>query len=97
MTGTARKHRTFTLTNSFHGSTARVRVPADAVTEDASDYRPLLRVRISHAQYRRADKALCGIEGCTCGGIARDRDCQPTNGDFDACDFDVAVRPDSEE
>lgn len=97
MTSTERKTRTFRLTNSFHGSETRVRVPAGAVEDVDPSYGNAVLVTISHAQYRRADSALCGIKECRCGGIARDHSCQPTSGDFDRCNFQVFVPAHNEE
>ncbi len=55
-----------TLTNDFHGSAVRVRV----------DHTGLLTPR----QYKRADKVLCGISDCCCGGIHRDCSVEPATG-----------------
>lgn len=52
---------TMTLTNSFHGSTARVR--GEATTDEMGNP----AVRISDASKRRAERKLCGIKGCLCG------------------------------
>ncbi len=55
-----------TLANDFHGSSVRVRV----------DHTGLITPR----QYRRADKALCGMSDCCCGGIHRDCSVEPATG-----------------
>ena len=50
---------TITLSNNFHNSTARVRVP-DSGT-------------LSVSQVRRVRRELCGIATCTCGGNLSER------------------------
>jgi hypothetical protein len=50
--------RTITLTNDFHGTSARVRVEGSTLT---------------HRQALRARRKLCGIPTCTCGGYAGER------------------------
>jgi hypothetical protein len=97
MTETTKKTRTFRLTNSFHRSETRVRVPTEAV-EDVDDFgAKFARVRLSNRQYRSADNALCGITECKCGGIRRDQSCEPTSGDFERCDYTVSVPANYEE
>lgn len=44
-----------TLTNDFHNSQARVRVDVPGI--------------MSRAQVQRAQRKLCGISDCTCGGV----------------------------
>ncbi len=46
----------FTLTNDFHGTSTRIRVGADMI--------------VSARTCRRAWRDLCGIDDCTCSGIA---------------------------
>lgn len=56
---------TITLTNNFHGTSARTRAHADRET--------LLTART----VRRLSRALCGIPCCTCGGAVGERGPQP--------------------
>lgn len=46
--------QTITITNNFHNTTARLRVPDSG--------------SITKRQYQRAMRKLCGISDCTCGG-----------------------------
>jgi hypothetical protein len=75
------------LTNDFHGSKTTVR----AVLVRQADHDPA-RILLTNRQVRRANKALCGMAECSCGGLNRNHDCLPTSGDFDKCDYEVAVR-----
>jgi hypothetical protein len=59
------------LTNTFHGS--EVNVIGELVelgrryeTETPAGH---ALVRVSDAQQRRAERALCGIKGCRCGNL----------------------------
>jgi hypothetical protein len=47
--------RTVELANDFHGTSATVRVNSDGL--------------ISDRVCRRVHRDLCGIDGCTCGGV----------------------------
>lgn len=47
-----------TLTNDFHNTAIRLRVNGE---------------RLSIHQMQRARRALCGVEGCICGGAAGER------------------------
>lgn len=47
-----------TLTNDFHNTGINLILADDT---------------LSAHQLRRARKALCGVQGCTCGGIAGER------------------------
>lgn len=49
---------TITLTNDFHGTSVNLRVKGST---------------LSIHQIRRARRALCGVENCTCGGVAGER------------------------
>ena len=53
-----------TLTNDFHNSSARVLVG-------------LGNTELSESQIRRIRSKLCGISGCTCGGVLGQRGPQP--------------------
>jgi hypothetical protein len=46
--------KTITIINDFHNTETRIRVGDD--------------MSITKRQYQRARRALCGIQGCTCGG-----------------------------
>jgi hypothetical protein len=59
------KHFHFVLHNTFHGTSYRVRL-----RERISDHNEMY---LTPAQVARAHRALCGIKGCTCGGIAGQR------------------------
>ena len=48
-----------TIKNDFHGTVCTLR------TDDSG--------RLSSGQIRRCRKALCGIDGCTCGGELSER------------------------
>ena len=50
---------TITLTNDFHGTEISLKRST--------------RHRLSAGQVKKARAALCGIEGCTCGGNAGER------------------------
>lgn len=52
-----------TLTNNFHGTSTRVRI------KPASGGLYLLSKRQAHEAWRK----LCGVSGCSCGGIAGER------------------------
>jgi hypothetical protein len=52
---------TITLTNDFHNSAISLRSTTH---------------RLSAGQVAKARRALCGIDGCTCGGIAGTRGVQ---------------------
>ena len=51
---------TVTLTNDFHGTTARVRGLA------CNDEGGSPAVRISDSAKNRVERKLCGMKGCTC-------------------------------
>ena len=50
--------------NSFHNSTARVRVSEDKIHQDGNG----LQAQLSPSQQRRVQKCLCGMSDCCCGG-----------------------------
>lgn len=52
-----------TMSNDFHGSTATLRPRAGRISADA---------------WRRAMHKLCGISGCTCGGVRGSQVLAPT-------------------
>ena len=76
MTTAIEKLVTVTLSNSFHGTSTKVRVPhswADSqhsVTEylyiEATNFKATPAAK---ARFRRVSNALCGISDCCCGGI----------------------------
>ena len=56
-----------TLENNFHGTTVKVRPRNVSQMDNPS----LLAFVLSDRQYKRADKALCGMKDCRCGGVDR--------------------------
>ena len=54
---------TYTLTNDFHNTATRVRANGrrNAFGETV--------IQLTSSQKHRAEKALCGLAGCTCGGV----------------------------
>lgn len=56
--------KTITLTNDFHGQSVTLRLGQ----RNARGGWPL-----SQGQIRRARQELCGIAGCTCGGLLGER------------------------
>ena len=52
---TATTLKTITLTNDFHNSSVTVKVPKNGI--------------LSAGTTKRVYRELCGISGCTCGGI----------------------------
>ena len=56
------------LTNDFHGGEINLRPHRD----EWGEY-------LSQAQIDRADRVLCGISGCTCGGIRPARQIEETS------------------
>jgi hypothetical protein len=67
------------LTNSFHKTSATIRLKEWMVPQDQSitwcyiEYRATVPYASSHkaslALYRRVKNKLCGIKGCTCGVV----------------------------
>ena len=51
--------KTFELKNDFHNTSVRVK----PVVNDGYSY------VLTRRQVRRARRALCGVDGCTCGSI----------------------------
>lgn len=66
-----------TYSNDFHGTSARVRV-----TESRSG-----QYDLSRDQVRRIRAKLCGVSGCTCGGVIGQRG--PNEGDGTPCQWPV--------
>jgi hypothetical protein len=71
---TATKRIKVRLVNTYHGSAVNVAgelVEMGAPPRDQTNaFQPpagYARVRVSAGQVRRAERALCGIEGCLCG------------------------------
>jgi hypothetical protein len=72
----------YTIRNDFHGTSATVRVGESGL--------------LSPGQIKRVRKALCGIDGCTCGGPLSERGPQECAVEFAGCRnwVDVyAIRP----
>lgn len=59
----------YTVTNSFHGTSATVR---PVVVKEG---RFIGKLKISHRTALRLRSELCGVRGCTCGGTFGERDC----------------------
>ena len=65
-----------TLENSFHRTTAVVRMPAGTTPREAwnalrSEFDEAPKGHfglVESARYRRVRRALCGVAGCACGG-----------------------------
>lgn len=64
---------TVTLTNDFHNTSVRIRC------EVLSHIHNLSTIYPSVGQIKKAKKALCGIDGCTCSGDAGIRGRQEHN------------------
>lgn len=58
-----------TVTNDFHNSECRLRVPADGI--------------LSVGQVNRCRRVLCGNSECTCGGALSERGMQPDLADIE--------------
>ena len=75
---------TYVIRNDFHGTKASVRVGADG--------------KLSKGQVRRVRKALCGIDGCMCGGNLSQRGRQNVSieiigdGDLVLSELDLSYR-----
>jgi len=62
------------ISNSFHGSSTVVRpqgVYEMVVVTGNWAGSTVLQFPLSPSQRRRADKKLCGMKSCTCGGVLR--------------------------
>ncbi len=66
----------YTLTNSFHGTTCRIRVsrkwahiPQENVWDEIGGLSSEPSSSRSKALKRRVWNKLCGIKGCTCGTV----------------------------
>lgn len=71
--------KTYTVTNTFHNSTARVRGKADAEGF----------VCVSGSVYRRVCRELCGIKGCQCDG--HQNYMEPAGSNPDTCGWRIKV------
>ena len=71
--------RETTLTNSYHNTTAKVKLRADGT--------------ISRRTYQSKAAALCCTPDCKCGGIHRDNTLSPTGSDLGKCDWYVMPTP----
>ena len=60
--------RALTLTNDFHNTEAVVHPRVVCVNEWGQRF-----LGLTHSQVRRADRKLCGMPDCSCGGIAGER------------------------
>jgi hypothetical protein len=72
---TATKTIKVRLVNTFHGSAVNVvgelvemGAPPAEHTHDGQPFPGYAAVRVSGSQERRAERALCGIRECQCGG-----------------------------
>ena len=61
------------LRNTFHNTTARTRRTA-AELQVIRDTEPYRRRSAERALVRRLQQALCGIDGCCCGGEFGERE-----------------------
>lgn len=62
------------MRNSFHGSTAIVRprgVYEMEVVTGSWKGSTVFQFPLSPSQRRRADRKLCGVKSCLCGGVLR--------------------------
>ena len=66
--------RTITLTNDFHNTSVNVRCEVLSHIHNVATAYPSLN------QIKKAKKALCGIDGCTCSGDAGTRGRQEIDG-----------------
>lgn len=60
----------YTLTNDFHNTTVKVRC------ESLSHIHNEIEIKMSKGQMRKCWEVLCGIDSCTCSGIAGTRGVQ---------------------
>lgn len=56
-----------TLRNDFHNSTIRMRLRIGRIPD--AEVGPIAWAYMSPDQEARANRELCGVAGCTCGGI----------------------------
>ncbi len=64
MNTTANTTRVFELSNDYHNTTTRVVVDGSNWTRHSDGWTD---VHLTPTQVARARRALCGIDGCTCG------------------------------
>ena len=64
---------TITLVNDFHGTEAVVLAREIAPHWECGHHVEHAIYGLTHRQVLRARRKLCGIAGCTCGGIAGER------------------------
>ena len=60
-----------TIKNRFHNTEATLRVSDENFQEVEHGNEHLAFVKLSESQVKRADKTLCGMKDCMCGGINR--------------------------
>ena len=58
-----------TVFSTFHNSSVRLNIKENQVVTLWG----LKTIKLTDYQARRADKALCGVADCSCGGVARVR------------------------
>lgn len=56
-----------TVFSTFHNSSVRLNINENQVVTTWGKQ----AVELTHYQTERADKALCGVSDCACGGVAR--------------------------
>ena len=63
--------RKITVQNDFHDTEYTFHVSNENVNEFKEFGREVVEVKLSSGQMKAADKALCGMSDCKCGGLWR--------------------------
>lgn len=63
--------RAITIKNKMHNTEHTFRIADENFSEEDSPLGNVARVILSDSQVERADRALCGMPDCSCGGINR--------------------------